>query len=60
MLMVSEGYHSRRLLAIADEVGLDGAVAPTDTGFGLRQLARETAAVSIGRIVGFRRLDNLG
>lgn len=60
VLMVSEGYHSKRLLAIAGEVGLEGAVAPTDIGFGLRHLARETAAVSIGRLVGFRRLDNLG
>ncbi|HSL57188.1 MAG TPA: YdcF family protein [Acidimicrobiales bacterium] len=59
-LMVSDGYHSRRLLDIADEVGLDGAVSPTDTGFGVRDLVRETAAVSAGRLVGFRRLDALG
>lgn len=60
VLMVSEGYHSKRLLAIAAEVGLDGAVSPTDTGFGWRELGRETAAVSVGRIIGFRRLDRLG
>jgi uncharacterized SAM-binding protein YcdF (DUF218 family) len=60
VLMVSDGYHSERLLAIADEVGLDGAVSPTDTSFGMRQLLRETAAVSVGEIVGFRRLDALG
>ena len=57
VLMVSDGYHSARLLAIADEVGLDGAVSPTDTGFGSSELWRETVAVSIGRLVGFRRLD---
>jgi uncharacterized SAM-binding protein YcdF (DUF218 family) len=60
VLMVSDGYHSRRLLAIASEVGLDGAVSPTDTGYGLRQLARETMAVGLGRLTGFRRLDSLG
>ncbi|WP_195210565.1 YdcF family protein [Actinomarinicola tropica] len=60
VLMVSDGYHSARLLAIADEVGLDGAVSPTDTGYGTGALLRETAALSVGRIVGFRRLDALG
>jgi uncharacterized SAM-binding protein YcdF (DUF218 family) len=60
VLMVSDGYHSARLLAIADEVGLDGSVSPTDTDFGLQELLRETAAMSVGRIVGFRRLDALG
>jgi uncharacterized SAM-binding protein YcdF (DUF218 family) len=60
VLMVSDGYHSKRLLSIAGEVGLDGLVSPTDTGFGVRQLARETVAVAVGRITGFRRLDSLG
>jgi uncharacterized SAM-binding protein YcdF (DUF218 family) len=60
VLMVSDGYHSARLLAIAGEVGLDGAVSPTDTSYGLRQLTRETLAVALGRITGFRRLDSLG
>lgn len=57
VLMVSDGYHSARLLAIAGEVGLDGAVSPTDTPFGSSELWRETAAMSIGRLLGFRRLD---
>jgi uncharacterized SAM-binding protein YcdF (DUF218 family) len=59
-LLVSDPYHSRRLLEIADEVGLDGWVSPTDTGYGARDLLRETAAVTAGRLVGFRRLDALG
>lgn len=59
-LLVSDAYHSRRLLEIADEVGLDAGVSPTDTGYGWRSLLRETAAVSAGRLVGFRRLDALG
>lgn len=60
VLMVSDGYHSLRLLAIASEVGLDGRVSPTDTAYGIRSLGRETVAVGVGRIVGFRRLDSLG
>lgn len=60
VLMVSDGYHSMRLLAIAREVGLDGSVSPTSTSFGLSSLTRETAAVALGRIVSFRRLDSLG
>jgi vancomycin permeability regulator SanA len=57
--LVSDPYHSQRLLAIADEVGIqDVSVSPTDTGSTLSSLARETVAVSLGRIVGFRRLDN--
>lgn len=59
-LLVSDGYHSARLLAIADEVGLDGAVSPTDRTFGLKELLRETAGMSVGRIVSFRRLDAFG
>lgn len=59
-LLVSDRYHSKRLLAIADEVGIDARVSPTDTGFGVRSLVRETAAVGLGRLVGFRRLDSLG
>ena len=59
-LMVSDGYHSARLLAIADEVGIDGAVSPTNREFGLKELVRETAAMSVGRLVSFRRLDALG
>jgi vancomycin permeability regulator SanA len=58
-LLVSDPYHSKRLVEIADEVGIEDAeVAPTDAGSTLTSLARETAAVSLGRIVGFRRMDN--
>ena len=34
-------------------------VAPTETGSSARALARETVAVALGRIVGYRRLSNL-
>jgi uncharacterized SAM-binding protein YcdF (DUF218 family) len=58
-LLVSDPYHSKRLLAIADEVGIaEAGVSPSDTGSSLGSLARETAAVSLARFVDFRRLDN--
>ena len=56
-VLVSDAYHSKRLLAIAAEVGIDARVSPTDEGYGIRSLARETAAVGVGRLIGFRRLD---
>ena len=58
-LLVSDGYHSKRLLAIADEVGIDASVSPTDQGYGIRSLARESVAVGVGRLISFRRLDRL-
>lgn len=58
VVLVSDPYHSLRLEQIAGEVGLDASVSPTDTGSSMRQLLRETAAVSAGRIIGYRRLEN--
>ena len=58
VVLVSDPYHSLRLDQIAGEVGLDASVSPTDTGSSIRQLLRETAAVSVGRIIGYRRLEN--
>jgi uncharacterized SAM-binding protein YcdF (DUF218 family) len=57
-VLVSDPYHSFRLQGIADEVGIDARVSPTDTGASLTSLVRETAAVSLGRLVGYRRLEN--
>lgn len=61
VILVSNAYHSKRLLAMAHDVGMDARVSPTDQklsfGMKLRHTARETVAVSVGRIVGFRRLD---
>lgn len=58
VLLVSDPYHSFRASAIAREVGLSPHVAPTQTSSAPEDLLRETAAVSLGRIVGFRRLSN--
>lgn len=63
VLLVSDGYHARRLSAIAGELGLHAAVSPSATRLSLggqvRALLRETAAVSVGRIVGHRRMAGL-
>lgn len=60
VVLVSEPYHSFRLRGIASEVGLDASVSPAeDGGRSLRSLVRETTAVSLGRLIGYRRLDSL-
>lgn len=58
VVLVSDPYHAMRIDRIAAEVGLDAVVSPTDSGRPLGRLLRETAAVSIGRIISFRRLDS--
>ena len=64
MVIVSDGYHAYRLVAIAGDLGVDAHVSPTESSpvsgpSELRALLRETAAVSVGRIVGYRRLMDL-
>lgn len=59
VLLVSDGYHTYRAELMADDVGLEAYSSPTDGGSSARQLLRETAAVSVGRILGFRRVSNL-
>lgn len=58
VLIVTDPYHSFRAQQIADEVGLDASVSPADVDGSVQSLARETVAVSLGRLVGFRRLSN--
>lgn len=60
VLLVSDPFHSYRINAIASELGLNGHPSPTHTspitGVSVaRHLLRETAAVAVGRIVGYRR-----
>lgn len=64
VLLVSHPYHSYRLAGIAGQLGLTAQVSPTTvhstTGIEpARALARETAAVALGRLVGYRRLTGL-
>ena len=58
VVLVSDPYHALRLRQIADQVGLGATVSSTAGGSSIRQLVRETAAVSLGRILGYRRVDN--
>ena len=57
-VVVSDPYHSLRLAQISVEAGLTVYISPTDGEASMRQLARETMAVSLGRILGYRRVDN--
>jgi uncharacterized SAM-binding protein YcdF (DUF218 family) len=64
VILVSDPYHSFRLSQIAGEIGLEAHVSPTDsspqsTVSELKSMARETVAVSVGRIISYRRLMNL-
>lgn len=60
VVLVTDGYHAYRVGAIADELGLDASVSPSETrlsrGAELRALSRETLAVAVGRIIGWNRL----
>lgn len=55
-IIVTDPYHAYRSAAIADEVGLAAHVSPTKGRSTLGDYVRETGAVAIGRIIGYRRL----
>lgn len=59
VVLVTDGYHALRVGAIADELGLDASVSPSDTDGSFRDLIEETGAVALGRLVGFRRLVDI-
>jgi uncharacterized SAM-binding protein YcdF (DUF218 family) len=59
VILVSDPYHSLRISQIAEQVGLHPHVSPDDTSSSVRSLARETAAVAVGRLIGYRRLANV-
>jgi uncharacterized SAM-binding protein YcdF (DUF218 family) len=63
VVLVTDGYHAFRVGAIAEALGLHASVSPTETrlstGAELRQIARETMAVSVGRVIGWNRLFRL-
>lgn len=60
VILVSSPSHSKRLAGVADDVGLDAALSPSSGTPSLTSLGRETVAVSVGRIVGYRRMDAIG
>jgi uncharacterized SAM-binding protein YcdF (DUF218 family) len=63
VILVTDDYHAYRVEAIAGELGLDAAVSPVrstqSTVSRIKLLTKETAAVAVGRFIGFRRLVNL-
>lgn len=63
VVLVTDGYHAFRVGAVAEDLGLGTSVSPTHTRLGraaeLRQILRETLAVSIGRVIGWNRLLHL-
>lgn len=63
VLLVSDPWHAYRIAATAREVGLRPSVSPAGgaevTETAVRRLTRETGAVAIGRLIGYRRLTNL-
>jgi uncharacterized SAM-binding protein YcdF (DUF218 family) len=59
VVLVSSPYHAFRADAIASEVGLSAHFSPAADSSSPNDLARETAAVSLGRLISYRRLDNL-
>jgi vancomycin permeability regulator SanA len=64
VVLVSDPFHAYRIRSISAEVGMNAAVSPTPSSAiagrtRLRHLIKETAGVSAGRIIGYRRLDNV-
>lgn len=64
VLLVSDPFHSFRITAMADELGLQAHASPTRTSpigglTNARFMARETVAVAIGRVIGYRREANV-
>ena len=60
VLLVSDPFHSLRIRAMASELGLEAHSSPTRTSpirgmSEARHMVRETVAVAVGRITGFRR-----
>ena len=64
VLLVSDPWHAYRIAAIARDLDLRPRVSPSSSlkwsDHGVRRLTRETFAVAIGRLVGYRRLSGLG
>ena len=59
VVLVTDGYHALRVQAIADELGLTASVSPSRDGGTVPEYLRETAAVAVGRLIGFDRLVDL-
>lgn len=61
VLLVSDPYHSLRIRLVSQELGMTAYVSPTRTspvrgGRAFAKEMKEAAGISLGRIIGFRRL----
>lgn len=59
VILVTDPYHAKRASLVAEEVGLIVEVHPTEAGAPFDRLAEETLAVSVGRVLTFRRLEQV-
>ncbi len=64
VVLVSDPFHDARIAAIAKELGLRPRVSPTRTSpiggtTELRYLLRETVAVGLGRLIGYRKVTGI-
>ena len=64
VVLVSDGFHSARIGAMASELGLKAHTSPTTTSpitgaETLPYLGKETVAVAAGRVLGFRRVSSV-
>ncbi|MCU1372106.1 MAG: YdcF family protein [Ilumatobacteraceae bacterium] len=57
VILVSGPATAKRLAGISGDIGLQAAISPSDGNPSFRSLLRETAAVSVGRAIGYRRLE---
>lgn len=58
--LVSDPSHNLRVVGIAAELGLGASVSPTEAPTSWATLRRETLAVGLGRVLGYRRLERFG
>lgn len=64
VLLVSDGFHNARIAAIASELGLRAYTSPAPDSpirgvHRLRYVGKETVAVAVGRILGYRRMAGI-
>lgn len=60
VILVSSPSHNKRLAGVASDVGLDAVLSPSEGTPSFSSLSRETVAVSVGRLIGYRRMDAIG
>jgi len=59
VVIVTDPFHAKRASLIAEELGLTVEVALTRDSPSFERLLDETSAVAVGRIIGFRRLQQV-